>query len=87
MANGPPPAELASLRAEATTLGLAWLPDEALRLIHFIRNDHVDACRYDNGLQTTFSADECFARDWEQFALNPKLTSGKAWTYQVCTEW
>ncbi|PWN26716.1 hypothetical protein BDZ90DRAFT_280210 [Jaminaea rosea] len=76
---------LAPLRSKAKELGLTEeaLPDEALRLISYLRRTVIDPC-----ISKNHTADECFgSADYTSFIENKKLTSSKAWMFQVCTQW
>lgn len=81
MASGPPKETLTSLQEQSRSLDLN-LSDEALSLLHYINTTWVQPCRERK------TADECFgSHNYTKFIENPKLTSGKAWMYQVCTTW
>lgn len=69
---------LAPLRAKAADLNLD-LPDETLRLISYLRRTIIDPC-----VTKGHSPDECFGSgDWTGWIENTKLTSSKAWLFQV----
>lgn len=83
MKSNPKEEALASLRADSENLHLS-LPDESLRLLHYVNTTWIQPCRA-GGRR---SADDCFgSSNYTKFINNPKLTAGKAWMYQVCTTW
>lgn len=84
MASNPDTASFKSLKALAHDLDLSSsLPDEALRLLDYVRSNYIDPCRND-GMDN--GADDCLAQDWENFIEESRLTAGKAWSFQVCTQ-
>ncbi|CAO1618256.1 unnamed protein product [Parajaminaea phylloscopi] len=81
-----PESRLGPLRERAHELGFRQgeIADEALRLISYLRRTLIDPCVAQGG----HTPDKCFGSgNYTGFINNPKLTSGKAWTFQVCTQW
>lgn len=81
-----PESSLAPLRKLAKQLSLSAddVPEEALRLIAYLRKTVIDPCVSQGGN----TPDECFGTgNYTDFISNPKLSSSKSWSFQVCTQW
>ncbi|KAL9937911.1 hypothetical protein V8E36_003456 [Tilletia maclaganii] len=64
----------------------AWLPDELFRLASYIRAHFIEPChRSGSTLRQCFSTKG--SESWEDFVKAPRLSSSKAWMWQVCTQW
>lgn len=84
MASNPNTASFKSLKARAHDLDLSSsLPDEALRLLDYVKTNYIEPCRSEG---TDNGADACLSQDWESFREERRLTVGKAWSFQVCTQ-
>ncbi|KAE8250500.1 hypothetical protein A4X13_0g4671 [Tilletia indica] len=62
------------------------LPDELFRLASYVRANLIEPC-----LRSGATLRQCFSTKgeeaWKDFVRAPKLSSSKAWMYQVCTQW
>lgn len=81
-----PERKLKPLRDLARKLGFhdGEIAEEALRLILYLRRKIIDPCVSKGG----HTADECFGTgNYSDFINEPRLTTSKSWSFQVCTQW